>query len=168
MSQLLCSLISRQDAQYLEAVPGWDSGVGSDCFPGLEMDSGEVIGGEFGSEGSGALASEEREQSECTCDDRHQPDNVKVRDPDTVTWSSLSSPSPGHHRTAEGPCRLLRQAADRPEAEGAPDTEAALLPRGRLGLGHPQRDLHGPHPHPRLSDCPRLHHHQPREAQLCL
>ena len=54
--------------------------MGSDCFPGLEMDSGEVIGGEFGSEGSGVLASEEREQSECTCDDRHQPDSVKVSD----------------------------------------------------------------------------------------
>ena len=74
-----------QDAQYLEAVPGWDSGVGSDCFPGLEMDSGEVIGGEFGSEGSGVLASEEREQSECTCDERHQPDSVKVRVTITVT-----------------------------------------------------------------------------------
>ena len=73
------SPIAIKDAQYLEAVPGWDSGVGSDCFPGLEMDSGEVIGGEFASEGSGVLASEEREQSECTCDDTHQPDSVKVR-----------------------------------------------------------------------------------------
>ena len=67
-----------KEAQYLEAVPGWDSGVGSDCWPGLDMESGEVIGGEFASEGSGVLASEAREQSGCTCDDTQQPDHVKV------------------------------------------------------------------------------------------
>ena len=92
------SPIAIKDAQYLEAVPGWDSGVGSDCFPGLEMDSGEVIGGEFASEGSGVLASEEREQSECTCDDRHQPDSVKVSDNSDMIGGIMDMTRSSSHR----------------------------------------------------------------------
>ena len=98
-----------KEAQYLEAVPGWDSGVGSDCWPGLDMESGEVIGGEFASEGSGVLASEAREQSGCTCDDTQQPDHVKVGS----SWCFIvTSSRSGHHRQAEGPRDLLHQAAD--------------------------------------------------------
>ena len=65
-----------QDEEYYQ-VPGWDSGVGSDCFPGVDMDGGDIPGGEFASEGSGVMPSEEQ-NSGCTCDEQNQPDHVKV------------------------------------------------------------------------------------------
>ena len=43
------------------------------------MQVGEYLGGEFASEGSGVLASEEHHSaSGCTCDQTRQPDQVKV------------------------------------------------------------------------------------------